>query len=155
MNRDTLLNVYQSQLPHMRRLARQYLGFSSPDVEDVLQDVFLKAWLHCDTLRDDDRCAWWLMRMTANACVSFLRHAKRSILLNTLPKDDTEDVYTRMIARLTLENALSRLTPSARQVVRLHTIEGYPLREVARRLSKPENTIKTAMRRARTVMRSA
>lgn len=155
MERDALLPFYEAQLPRMRRLAGRYLGYASPDIDDVLQDVFLQAWLHCGTLREDSRCAGWLLRMTANACVTFLRHARFSTPCALPPEGEAEDVYARMMDRLTIEEIMVRLTPSARRVVEMHHIEGYSLREVAGRLRRPESTVKSTFYRAKALLHSA
>ena len=139
----------------MRKVVRQYLGFASPDMDDVLQDVFLQAWLHCETLREDSCCAGWLMRITANTCVSYLRRAKRDVPCDVLVPDEPDDGYARLMTRLMMEDALAHLSPSAKQVVWLHDLEGYPMREVARRMHRPENTVKSVLHRARLTMRSA
>ena len=155
MTRDELLLIYQAELPRLRSLVKQRMGGSSPDVEDVLQDVFLRAWLHCETLREDSRCAGWLMRIATNTCVTYLRHAKRCTPCDTLPATETEDVTLRVVARLTIQDAMARLSPVVRQAVWLHDLEGYPLREVAHRMHKPESAVKSSLYRARVLMRDA
>ena len=153
MTRDELLGVYQAELPRLRSLVRKRLGYGSPEVEDILQDVFVQAWLHCDALREDGCCAGWLMRIAAHACVTYLRRSGRCVPCDELPAMEMEDAYACMMARLTAEDAIAPLSASARRVVWLHDLEGYPLREVARRMNKPENTIKSALYRARAQMR--
>lgn len=149
MTRDEMALVYQEELPRMRSLVRQRMGGSSPDVDDVLQDVFLQAWLRCEMLREDSRCAGWLMRIAANTCVTYLRRSRRCTPCDELPAAETEDVSTRVIARLTMEDAMTRLSPAVKQVVWLHVLEGYSLREVARRMHKPESTVRASLYRAR------
>ena len=155
MTRDGVLQVYQTELPRLRSLVRKYMGYGSPDVEDILQDVFVQAWLHCDRIREDNRCAGWLARIAANTCVTYLRRSKRNMPCELSVASETEDVVSRMMARLMLEEAIARLSPSARQVVWLYDLEGYPLKEVARRMRRPEGTVKSALYRARAAMRNA
>ena len=155
MTRDELLLVYQAKLPRMRSLVEQRLGRSSPDVDDVLQDVFLQAWLHCEMLREDSRCAGWLMRIAANTCVTYLRRSKRCSPCDELPVAETEDVNIRVVARLTMEDAMTRLSPAVKQVIWLHNLEGYPIKEVAHRMRKPESTVRSALHRARMMMRNS
>ena len=154
MTRDELLAVYQAELPRLRSLIRKHLDYGSPDVEDILQDVFVQAWLHCDTLREDSRCAGWLMRIAANTCVTYMRRSQFSLSCDKLPERQTEDAYAPMMARIMLEDTIARLSPSAVRVVRMHDLEGYSLREVAHRMRKPESTVKSALYRARAMMRS-
>ena len=149
MTRDELLLIYQEELPRLRSLVRRRMGSASPDVDDVLQDVFLQAWLHCEMLREDSRCVRWLMRIAANTCMTYLRRSSRCTPCDELPVAETEDVYARMMARLTIEDAMTRLSPAVKQMVWLHDLEGYPLREVAYRMRKPESTVRSSLYRAR------
>ena len=153
MTREHLLPVYQETLPRMRALAGRYLHNDSSDVEDVLQDVFLQAWLHCESLREDTRCGGWLLRITTNTCLTYLRRAKRRTLCDTAPADAAEDVYARMMEHLAVESVLEPLSPAARQVVWLHDLEGYPMREVARKMRRPESTLRMVLYRARAKLR--
>lgn len=155
MTRDALTPVYEAELPRLRRIAAQYLGAASPDVEDVLQDVFLQAWLHCDNLRDDGRCPCWLGRMTANACRTLLRRSRRFVPLEDTWLRSEDDVFAQMAARLSLEYALASLTPKDRQLMRLYAMENRSMREIARQMRKPEGTVKSAIHRARLALRSA
>lgn len=155
MTRDELLFVYQEELPRLRSLAKKHMGYYSSDIEDVLQDVFLQAWLHCDSLREDHRCAGWLMRITTNTCVTYLRRIGSCTLYDELPTDNMEDAYARMMTRLMMEDAMAHLSPAARKMVRLHDFEGYPVREVAQRMRKPEGTVKSVLYRARARMRDS
>ena len=155
MTRDELLLVYQKELPRLRSLVSRHMGRSSPDIDDVLQDVFLQAWLHCEMLREDSRCAGWLMRIASNTCMTYLRRSKRCMPCDELPVAETEDVNHRVVARLTIEDAMTRLSPAVKQMVWLHDLEGYPLREVAHRMHKPESTVRSSLYRARATIRNA
>lgn len=137
----------------MHSLVRQRMGRSSSDVDDVLQDVFLQAWLHCETLREDSRCAGWLMRIAANTCATYLRRSERYPLYDELPVTEMEDVSIRVVARMMMEDAMARLTPTVQQAIWLHDLEGYPLKEIAYRMRKPEGTVKSALYRARATLR--
>ena len=153
MTRDELLKVYQAELPRLRSLVGRHLGYGSPEVEDILQDVFVQAWLHCDALREDRCCAGWLTRIAAHDCITYLRRSRRCVPCEELPAVETEDGCARMMAWLTAKEAIAPLSASARRIVWLHDLEGYPLREIAQRMNKPENTIKSVLYRARAQMR--
>ena len=42
------------------------------DADDVIQNVFLKAWTHLDDFHQDARLSTWLYRITINESVDFL-----------------------------------------------------------------------------------
>ncbi|MDD2243693.1 MAG: sigma-70 family RNA polymerase sigma factor [Dysgonamonadaceae bacterium] len=59
------------------------------DSNDILQDVFIKAWNHIDTFRGESKLSTWLYRIAINECITFLKkeRAKNNISL------DDEDVF--------------------------------------------------------------
>ncbi|MEG0504888.1 MAG: sigma factor [Raoultibacter sp.] len=48
--------------------------------EDVLQNAYLKAWLHSDSLRIEANYLAWLNRIVYTECMSYLRSRKRQPL---------------------------------------------------------------------------
>jgi RNA polymerase sigma factor (sigma-70 family) len=50
------------------------LGADPGDVDDIMQEAFLRAFLALDRLRDPDRFAAWLSGITANVCRGLRRH---------------------------------------------------------------------------------
>lgn len=74
---------------------------SHDDANDVLQDVFVKAWLNIDNFRGDSKLTTWLYRIAINESITFINKKKRqnnisfdsddSFLLNTLEGDEFFD----------------------------------------------------------------
>lgn len=58
------------------RLAGRFFG-SRPDVEDVVQDVFVKSWFGMGTYRGETPLEHWLSRIAVNACYDRLRARRR------------------------------------------------------------------------------
>jgi DNA-directed RNA polymerase specialized sigma24 family protein len=67
--------------PAVRARARRLCANPS-DVEDVMQESFLQAFLGLDRLRDPDRFAGWLAGITANVARALHR---RSVPVTLLP----------------------------------------------------------------------
>ena len=61
----------------VQAIARQFLG-NHADAEDVMQEVFVKAW-RASTTFDPSRASLstWLYRITTNSCLDRLRRGKR------------------------------------------------------------------------------
>lgn len=74
---------------------------SHDDANDILQDVFIKAWLNIDNFRGESKLTTWLYRIAINESITFINRKKNqnnisvdsddSFLLNTLESDDYFD----------------------------------------------------------------
>jgi len=65
--------------PTVRARARSLCGNPS-DVDDVVQESFLRAFIGLDRLRDADRFAGWLGAIAVNVCRSLQRRAPVTLL---------------------------------------------------------------------------
>ncbi len=74
---------------------------SHDDANDILQDVFIKAWTNIDNFRGESKLTTWLYRIAINESITFLNKKRNqsnismddenSFLLNTLEGDDYFD----------------------------------------------------------------
>src|SRR6186997_478329 len=74
---------------YQRRIARHVARFikSADDVEDVVQDVFVRAYRGLASFRGDSQFYSWLYRIASNAALNHLRQASDDVLLG----DDAPD----------------------------------------------------------------
>ncbi len=74
---------------------------SHDDANDILQDVFVKAWLNIDNFRGESKLSTWLYRIAINESITFINKKKNqnnisvdeddSFLLNTIEGDEFFD----------------------------------------------------------------
>lgn len=74
---------------------------SHDDANDILQDVFIKAWTNIDNFRGEAKLTTWLYRIAINESITFLNKKRNqhnvsiddddSFLLNTLEGDEFFD----------------------------------------------------------------
>lgn len=151
MEQAKLLERYENNLPILRKIAVQRLA-NAADVEDALQDAFIKAWQNCGRLRQDGACDAWLRRICVNICMDYGRRAgrRRETLMADLEKDAIMDDG---LDGLWIGSALEALTVNARRAVKGFYLQGASVRELARQLNRPEGTIKGWLYQARQRMR--
>lgn len=114
--------------------------------EDLVQEVFLRAFLHLGDLRDAAQFLPWVLRITRNLSANWVRSGVRaSRVLPMVPLDeripempDTARPDARASLEATeqerlLQAALARLTPEEREVVLMHFHEDVSQAEIARR----------------------
>ena len=134
------------------------------DVEDVAQQVFVKAYFSLK--RFDQRAAFstWLYKITVNECWDMLRKRKvrrlvyeadlseeqaRQVLTSAEKRKDEPDVSERLEARQRVERLLDGLDERDRLMLILKEVEGFSIEEIAEVLDLNANTVKVRLFRAR------
>lgn len=134
------------------------------DVEDIAQQVFVKAYFSIK--RFDQRAAFstWLYKITVNECWDLLRKKKvrplvyesdlseeqaRQALAACEASPNTPDVSERLEARQRVENLLEGLDERDRMMLILKEVEGFSIEEIAEMLDLNANTVKVRLFRAR------
>ena len=116
------------------------------DSEDIMQDVFLKAFTKLDTLRDPSRARAWLLRIARRRCIDHYRKRssieKRSGRAPSPSKNSDERI-------LRLHRAISKLPDSYREPISLYYLNGRKCASVAKSLGISETAVRTRLARAR------
>lgn len=118
-------------------------------VEDILQDVFLKAHQNLPDLKARDRVAAWLFRIASNAIADHYRQRQRWV---DLPLDlESPQPEPDRIADLAdcLHPLIADLPETYRTALILSEIEGLPQSEVAHRLGLSVSGAKSRVQRGR------
>ena len=134
------------------------------DVEDVSQQVFVKAYFSLK--RFDQRAAFstWLYKITVNECWDLLRKKKVRPLVyeSDLSEEQARqvtaaeekggggpDISERLEARERVERLLDGLDERDRLMLVLKEVEGFAVEEIAEVLDLNANTVKVRLFRAR------
>ncbi len=122
-------------------------------VDDILQEVFLKASENLHSLKSRDSIAAWLYRITANAIADHYRSLQP---WEELPDDfsapESERNYVAELARC-LQPLIADMPDIYRTALVLSEIEGLPQREVANRLNISLSGAKSRVQRGREKLR--
>ncbi|HEV2434514.1 MAG TPA: RNA polymerase sigma factor [Verrucomicrobiae bacterium] len=157
--------LVQKYSPRVFATARRYARRES-EVEDIAQEVWLKAFEKLGSFRGEAPFEHWLMRLTVRTCYDFLRGHQRNRESTfsdlsepesdwlerfvTQPEAATENAEA---ARLLVARILERLSPSARLIITLLEIEDRPVKEIAALTGWSVPLVKVRAFRARAEMR--
>ncbi len=148
------------------RLVSRLLGADHPGLDDVIQDVFVRAYFALDRFRGQAAFRTWLTRIAVNRCRDEQRRARRRwTLTRTLtqqaaiesemspePPGDSLETAPDAIGQH-VQTAVASLPEKLRVVVTLKDLEGYSYEEVSRILQCKLGTVKSRHARAREQLR--
>ena len=115
------------------------------DVDDCVQNTFLKLYERPPDFTDENHLKAWLLRVAINECRMTVRKTLRFVPLDNL----RESSFPRSDDEGDLSWALMQLNGKYREVLYLYYAEGYSTEEIARILNKNHSTVRTMMRRGR------
>lgn len=134
-------------------------GVPQPEIEDVVSEIFFKAYRNLHRYRHDHAFSTWLYRLAANHVIDHGRRNRRRGVAVELTEDRLDvapsagsTLLDRERAKLVRE-ALDALSPRYRNVMFLVYVEGLRIDETAAALSLPEGTVKSRLLRGREAMR--
>jgi len=116
------------------------------DSEDIMQEVFLKAFKKIHTLRDIDRVRPWLMQIARRMCIDY--HRKRPAA-QSLPENLPASSGTGAEQAERLYEAISKLPDGYREPITLYYLDGRSCAGVAKTLGLSEGTVRSRLVRAR------
>lgn len=138
----------------LTRLFEQRLG-DRDIASDLLQETFIKVYIHLDKYSKGYTFGQWIYAIARNTLVDHLRRRMDDISIDerfrspqaTTPTPEESVIINQ--SRTHFYAALDELSEEYRQVIEMRFLEEYSYEEIAERLCKPLNTIKTQIRRAR------
>lgn len=133
---------------------------SKDDVEDITQQVFIRAWKAINKYRITSKpFIAWLLKISQNLVRDFYRSRKVTISIDNemeipgadeSPERQAESEYEQKEIR----RIISALPDEQRQVIMMKFIEGFSYTEIAASLQKSEGAIRVIQHRALKKMRS-
>jgi len=130
-------------------------------VQDVLQEVFMKAYKNLASFRIDGVFSSWIYRIAHNECVTYLRKQKPSTsmdleyedgtrLVDNLASDiDIEGIHEKEELKNQVQAWIMGLSVKYKQVIVLHFLEEKSYEEISEILRIPIGTVGTLMNRAK------
>ncbi len=129
----------------------------TPEVDDTVQDVFIRFYDSLDRYRGDASLETYLRRIAINRSLDVLRRRKRTRSIFTslgAPGDSTRPAAFENFDRAEhVHRAVQSLRPHYRSVVVLRLLEGYTTRETAQILGVPVGTVLSRLSRASKMLR--
>jgi RNA polymerase sigma-70 factor (ECF subfamily) len=157
-----LVERYEDKL---LRYGRRFL-WRTEDIEDIVQDVFIRAYQNIQGFDRAQRFSPWIYRIAHNAFVDVLKKRSRNPLTfigfdfdTLIPHASYDDPAERereqASLRKELDLVLGKIPPAYAEVLALYYFEDLSYKDIAEVLRVPPGTVGIRLSRARTAMKKA
>ena len=140
----------------------RYLTNQPAEAEDLVQDVFIKAYRNLFGFDTKRKFSSWIYRIAHNEGVNYLKKAARrkDVSLEYLdftvpaPDDCSENQLTREETKRKIQKCLGELKPKYRESLVLYYFEEKSYQEISDILRIPRGTVGTLISRGRSILKA-
>lgn len=127
------------------------------EVEDLVQETLLKVYLNMDKYDDKYSISTWVYTIAFNVIHDYHRSLSKpqpfttaeELYDNTTSVDSPENILIAEQTKETINKTMDKLPAELKEVFQLKEVDGLKVKDVAKNLGIPENTVKTRVKRAR------
>ena len=148
---DRVVKEYSQQMYWQIRK----MVYSHEDANDILQDVFIKAWLNIDKFRGDAKLSTWLYKIAINESITFINRSKAKLNLS-IDDDDSflinqlegDEYFDGDHAELLLQKAIVTLPEKQRLVFQIKYFNEMKYEEMSEILGTSVGALKASYHHA-------
>ncbi|OGK25160.1 hypothetical protein A3A46_00590 [Candidatus Roizmanbacteria bacterium RIFCSPLOWO2_01_FULL_37_13] len=154
-DKEVIIRIKNGEIDYFAHIVKRYTKriynyvfkkiSNREDVEDIVQNSFVQLYKAVGRLDQDKQVLPYLYEIVRNEMKMFWRARKASIPLDEEIASEEKEEYPETDL---IEKQLVRLPKEQRKALKLVS-EGYSYKEIAKYLSRPINTVRTIIRRAR------
>ena len=124
---------------------------SHEDTDDILQNVFIKAWSSIDSFQSKSKLSTWLYRIAINEALDYIRRQKCRVVAASADDDLTlanrlmaDDNFDGDCAEALLQQAIAQLPEVQRAVFILRYYDEMKYSEISQLLHTSEGALKAS-----------
>ena len=147
-NRLAFRELYMRHHPRLTYYALK-LAKSAYVAEEIIQEVFVKLWVHRESIDPQRPLEPYIYRMTRNHLFNYLKKAAHQKELKAalsshmqLARNQTDEAIRDSELNKLLEQALQKLTAKKRAIYEMSRNEGKSLDEIAEQMNLSKKTVK-------------
>ncbi|MBU3928383.1 MAG: RNA polymerase sigma factor [Bacteroidetes bacterium] len=143
---------YQQLAPKMYGVCLRF-ALDKDDAADILQDGFIRVFVHLKDFRGEGSLEGWVRRTIVNTAINYynkkIKQGVKTDLDQVKETNQTRSLVVENMSTRELLNMINELPDGYRTVFNLNIIEGYTHKEIGEMLGISENTSKSQLSRAR------
>lgn len=146
--------IYEQYKDMLYRIAFSYLK-NNCEVEDVLQEVFIRRLYKAPSFESENHEKYWMIRLTINLSKNVLKSFWRkhigaideSVIANDMGQFDLSKSESALF------DTIMSLPDKQKIAIYLHYYEGYSVKEIALILKCKESAIKMRLKKGRELLK--
>lgn len=143
---------YRENVDRIHRYVFFRVGRNRDVTEDLVSEIFLKAFNAFDSYDPSVSRSAWIYRIAHNHLANYYRDKKETVDLEDIAPfavgERGQETMERRETHLYVEKALDQLPPEDRRLVTMKYLEGYSYQDMAPILEKSADSLKVATFRA-------
>ncbi len=161
-DRDAFTILFGRYERKILRYGQRFL-YSYEDLEDAVQEVFIKAYKNIQSFTVSRKFSTWLYRVAHNTFINVIKKKGREPLsffdfdilvqLPTKPLPSTQDEFIRGEDKSLIEKHLNELSPKYREPLILYYLEELDYKEIGEILHLPTSTVGVRLGRAKAALK--
>ena len=162
-DQDNFVYIIEKYEKPLFRYVRRFSSFPSEDIEDLLQEVFIKVYKNLNGFDKSLKFSSWIYRITHNEVISHYRKIKvrpktfegelNDEILDNIKSDfSLEDILEKKLTKELVKELLAQMDVKYREVLVLRYLEEKDYSEISDILKKPKGTVATLLNRAKKQM---
>ncbi|MBM3436294.1 MAG: sigma-70 family RNA polymerase sigma factor, partial [Bacteroidetes bacterium] len=148
--------IYRHFAPKMYGICLRFAG-NKMEADDILQEGFIKILSKLKDFRNEGSFEGWIRKTIINTAINYYRRNARNSKFQDIdgceiPVTSNEENIFDKISKEELINLIMELPNGYRTVFNLNIIEGYTHKEIGEMLNISDNTSKSQLTRARSIL---
>lgn len=152
---STLMFLHKKRV---EAVARRFFSNQS-DVDDFIQNVFLKVYDNLESYKGESRFSTWLTKIAFNMGINSV---KRSKITENLDEEHTDSIVSpyespeekgiKEVTKQAVKSAIAELPEKYARCVEMHFFLGMTYEDISKITGTPVNTIKTHIFNAKKIL---
>ena len=159
-NQENFLYLVRRYEEKLTRYIRRISGLDKEDIEDLLQDIFIKVYQNLNDFDTSLKFSSWIYRITHNHVISNFRKSKARPV--TVSIDEENDIARKIasgidilkevdqkLKKKVIIDVLKKMDKNYKEILILKFLEEKDYNEISDILQKPVGTVGTLINRAK------
>lgn len=159
-NPDFFYCIVRSYEPQLKAYIARLTSVDNEEVEDILQEAFIKVYKNINSYDSDFKFSTWLYRIVRNETINHWRKNKKrfedvqldiseDFIFNLKADIDLVDELDKKLIKEDIAKALNKLPFKYKEVIVLRYMEDKDYQDISDIIKKPVNTVGTLLNRAK------
>ena len=131
------------------------------DIDDLLQEIFIKTYLNFNTIKEPEKLLSWLFQISRNTLIDYYRksrveNSRQDIVKEAMLTDERPEQYEQIRQELTscIRPLLDRLPEKYREAIEMVDLQGVSQKELANKLGLSYSAVKSRVQRGRSMLQN-